>query len=197
MKFIVGLGNPGRGFSHSRHNVGYRCVDYMARRWGITLAERRAKVVLGQGHVGRFSVVLSKPRTFMNKSGEGVAYLLTRFASTPADLLIIYDDMDLPLGTVRIRPRGGAAGHNGIKSIVAALGTEEFPRLRVGIGKPPDGQEGMDYVLGSFSPHEEPVVRDAVMRVAEAVDHLLEEGIQAAMNSANRAPEPPAPGPAE
>ena len=185
MKLIVGLGNPGRIFSHSRHNVGFMCVDHMARKWGIKLADRRSRAVLGQGEVGGQRVVLAKPRTFMNHSGEGVVYLLTRFAGIPGDLVVIYDDMDLPLGTIRIRPGGSAAGHNGIKSIISRLATQEFPRVRVGIGGLPEGTQGMDYVLGSFSPAERPVATEAVAIVEQAVACLLLEGIQNAMNRFN------------
>ena len=191
MKIIIGLGNPGRKFNHSRHNVGFESIDHMARKWGIKLAERRRKAVLGQGQLLRspgaadLSVVLAKPRTFMNHSGEGVQYLLARFATTPDDLAVIYDDMDLPLGRIRIRPGGSAAGHNGIKSIIAALSTQEFPRLRVGIGTAPEGLDGMDYVLGHFSPQERLVVEKSVATVAEAMACLIEEGIQTAMNKFN------------
>ena len=143
MKLIVGLGNPGDRYKDSRHNVGFRCIDHMARTWSIKVGERRPKVVLGKGQVAhpdvqdRLSVVLAKPRTYMNNSGEGIAYLLTRFAATPQDLVIIYDEMDLPPGKIRVRPRGSAGGHNGVRSIISTLSTQDFPRVRVGIGKPP------------------------------------------------------------
>ena len=185
MKLIVGLGNPGRNFAHSRHNVGFTCVDHIARQWRIKLQERRKRAVLGQGLVEDLPVVLAKPRTFMNHSGQGVAYLLTRFAGTPQDLVVIYDDMDLPPGTIRIRPGGSAAGHNGIKSIIAELATQEFPRVRVGIGSPPEGTDGMDYVLEPFSQEERPVNERAVKTVCQAVVCLLQEGIQTAMNRFN------------
>ena len=185
MKLIVGLGNPGRKFSHSRHNVGFECVTYLAGKWGIKVAERRTKVVLGQGRVADRPVVLARPRTFMNRSGEGVEYLLSRFATTPQDLVIIYDDMDLPLGKIRIRPGGSAAGHKGIKSIIAQLSTQEFPRVRVGIGSPPADVDGMDYVLSPFTRQERPFIEKAVRDVGEAVSSLLQEGIEAAMNRFN------------
>ena len=185
MKLIVGLGNPGRTYARSRHNIGFMCVDHMARRWSINLAERRNKAVLGQGEVGGERVVLAKPRTFMNLSGDAAAYLLARFAATPRDLVVIYDEMDLSLGTIRIRSGGSAAGHNGIKSIISRLATQEFPRLRVGIGEPPEGVEGMDYVLGPFLPEERPVTMEAVSKVEHAVACLLQNGIDTAMNRFN------------
>lgn len=185
MKLIVGLGNPGRQFNRSRHNVGFKCVDFMARKWGIKLAERRRKAVLGWEEVASLGVVLAKPRTFMNHSGEAVAYLLARFQAVPADLVIIYDDMDLPVGKIRIRPGGSAAGHNGIKSIIDRLSDQEFPRVRVGIGRPCDGLDEIDHVLGQFSSQEPQVIEKAVETVEEAVKCILLEGIETAMNRFN------------
>jgi PTH1 family peptidyl-tRNA hydrolase len=183
VRLIVGLGNPGAKYSDSRHNVGFKCIDLLARKWGIRLDDRRAKAALGQGRVDGHPVALAKPRTYMNNSGEGVEYLLTRFAAKPEDLVIIYDEMDLPLGKVRIRPGGSPAGHNGIKSIIAALSTQDFPRIRVGIGKPNEGTIG--YVLGTFSPEEKPVIEEVYARVSDAVTCLIHENIQEAMNRFN------------
>ena len=188
MRLIVGLGNPGRRYADSRHNLGFKCVDHMARMWDIELRERRAKAVLGQGDLGDVPVVLAKPRTFMNLSGEGVSYLLTRFAAKPEDLLVVYDEMDLPTGAIRIRPSGSAAGHNGVQSIIDSISTQQFPRVRVGIGTPPEGVDGIKYVLEPFSAEETAVVREAVAITAEAVACIVQEGIDAAMNRFNRGP---------
>ena len=185
MKLIVGLGNPGRKFNHSRHNVGFECVEHIARKWGIRLSERRSKVVMGQGEVCGASVVLARPRTFMNNSGDGIKYLLTRFSSSPQQLVVVYDDMDLPLGGIRIRPEGSAAGHKGMGSIMTALSTQQFPRVRVGIGRAPEGLDGMDYVLGRFTREERKVIQIAVAQVTDAVACLLQDGIDAAMNRFN------------
>ena len=185
MKLIVGLGNPGSKFTNSRHNTGFKCVDYLARKWSITLAERRAKAMLGFGCHDETPVVLVKPRTFMNASGEGVKYLLSRFPATPGDLVVIYDDMDLPTGKIRLRPSGGAAGHNGIDSIIDALGTAEFPRVRVGIGRPSRYVGNIEYVLGPFLADEKLVIEEAVEGVADAVSCLLREGMEIAMNRFN------------
>lgn len=185
MKLIVGLGNPDGRFRYSRHNVGFACVDYIGRKWDVKLSERRSKAVMGEGEVAGTPVVLAKPRTYMNNSGEGVLYILARYSAVPEDLVIVYDDMDLPLGRIRIRPRGGAAGHNGIRSIISALSTQEFPRVRVGIGKPDVSLEGAEHVLGFFSPEERPVIRRTVERVGEAVVCILEGGVQQAMNRFN------------
>ena len=185
MRLIVGLGNPGDRYQHTRHNVGFRCIDLMAREWGISLSDRRAKAVLGRGnHLGQ-DVVLAKPRTFMNNSGEGVAYLLTRFGAKPDDLVVVYDDMDLPLGRMRLRPNGSPAGHNGIRSIISELGTPNFARIRVGIGHPDLRGAQVSHVLNRFSEEEAPEIARVVKQVAEAVDCLLEESITVAMNRFN------------
>lgn len=185
MKLVVGLGNPGRKFTNSRHNLGFKCVDHLARKWSIRLEERRPKAMLGLGCHAETPVVLVKPRTFMNASGEAVRYLLSRFPATPGDLVVIYDDMDLPTGKIRLRPSGSAAGHNGIESIIDALSTEEFPRVRVGIGRPAGYVGNIEYVLGQFLADEKPVIEEAVLGVTEAVSCLLREGIEVAMNRFN------------
>ena len=166
--------------------MGFRCVDLLAKRWDIPTKDRRAKAVLGQGYHSGREVVLAKPRTFMNNSGEGLTYLLTRFRARPQDLVVIYDEMELPLGRLRIRPEGSDGGHNGMKSIITALGTQDFPRIRVGIGPPAEGGASVPHVLGRFSVEEEVVVTETVRRVAAAVECILEEGIDAAMSQFNR-----------
>ena len=185
MLLIVGLGNPGTRYRCTRHNVGFRCVDLIARNWGIRQSERRAKAVLSRGNHAGVDIVLAKPRTFMNNSGEGVDYLLTRFAAKPADLVIIYDDMELPLGRLRIRASGSDGGHNGMRSIISALKTQDFPRIRVGIGPPLPEQSSIPHVLWHFSQEEAPQIADSVKRVAEAVETLLEQSIDVAMNRFN------------
>ena len=189
MWLIVGLGNPGERYRSTRHNVGFRCIDAIAARWGIAVNERRAKAVLGRGRRSGHEVVLAKPRTFMNNSGEGVSYLLTRFGARPNNLLIIYDEMELPLGMLRLRPSGSDGGHNGIRSIIAALHGQNFPRLRVGIGHPPPDSDPVAHVLGRFTTEESPLIDESVARAALAVDCLLEEDINAAMNRFNQRPQ--------
>ena len=190
MRLIVGLGNPGTRYRNSRHNVGFWCVDTIAQDWEIPSQkaawERRAKAVLRRGRHAGQDVVLAKPRTFMNNSGEGVEYLLTRFGARPEDLIVVYDEMALPLGTLRIRPSGSDAGHKGMRSIISTLRTQAVTRIRVGIGPPPPGHDPISSVLGQFSAEEYPVITEAVNRVAAAVDCLLEESIDAAMNLFNR-----------
>ena len=188
-RLIVGLGNPGARYRDTRHNVGFGCVDLLAERWGIAVNDRRRTTVLGQGYRDGMPVVLAKPRTFMNLSGESIAYLLARFGGRPADLIIVYDEMALPLGRIRLRARGSDAGHNGIKDIIRAVRTVDFPRLRIGIGGP--GVSGsVDHVLGRFSDDEKPAVNDAVSRAADAVECLLTDGIDIAMNRYNTDPRP-------
>ena len=185
MRIIVGLGNPGSRYRCTRHNAGFRCLDAMARKWDIRLSQRRAKAVLGVGqHLGQ-QIVLAKPRTFMNNSGEGVAYLLTRFGAQPSDLLVVYDELALPVGKIRLRASGSDAGHNGIRSIIVALQTQNFARLRVGIGRQQQMESQVSYVLDRFSEEEAPIIGDAVARVVEATDCLLEENIDLAMNRFN------------
>ena len=185
MRIIVGLGNPGDRHRCSRHNLGFRCADLMSRRWDIPFSERRPKAVLAIGRRHGQEVVLVKPRTFMNNSGEAMSYLIDRFGVRPSDLLIIYDDMELELGRIRIRIQGSGGTHNGMRSIVSALQTQEIPRLRIGIGHPALGQETIPYVLGRFSKDESETVSRSVGLTAEAVECLLEENIDAAMNRFN------------
>lgn len=184
MHIIVGLGNPGREYTRSRHNIGFRCIDAIGERYGIRLKERRRLAVIGHGWIEGEEVLLARPRTFVNRSGEAVRYLLSRFSTGPGSLVVIYDDMDLPPGRIRIRPKGSAGGHNGMKSIIETIGTQEFPRIRVGIGKPQEG-DPVAFVLGCFTPQEEGLMREAVQRVTEAVACLLKEGLEAAMNRFN------------
>jgi PTH1 family peptidyl-tRNA hydrolase len=158
----------------------------MAREWSIRLTERRAKAVLGRGHRAGQEVVLAKPRTFMNNSGEGVAYLLTRFAANPSELVVIYDDMELPLGRLRIRPNGSDGGHNGVRSIIDTLQTQAFPRIRVGIGPPAPQEDPVSHVLGLFDEDEAPAISEAIKTVLAAADCLLEQDIDSAMNRFNR-----------
>lgn len=190
---IVGLGNPGARYAHTRHNIGFDCIDTLAKRWNIPLSDRRQHASLGQGEVEGRPVVLAKPRTFMNNSGHAIRYLLARFRSRPSDLAIIYDEMDLPLGIIRIRSRGGTAGHQGMASIVELLSSNKFPRVRVGIGKPESPDDWVQYVLEPFPDEEAPLVGEVVERVADSLHSLLTEGIDRTMNRFNTPPPPPPP----
>ena len=188
---IVGLGNPGRDYSHNRHNVGYWCMNRLARLHGIKLKSSRL-AALGEGEIAKVPVLLVKPRTYVNKSGDAVASALSRFKGSPERLIVIYDDLDLPSGTFRMRQRGGHGGHNGLKSIIAAAGTNDFPRIRIGIGRPHvDGEPSWEpdtvgpWVLSDPTPEEVEVLRAAVAKVADAVELVLTDGVEAAMTDFN------------
>jgi peptidyl-tRNA hydrolase, PTH1 family len=181
---IVGLGNPGIKYAAHRHNVGFQCIDYIAEQWGATLCTRRFKAHLGEVEVDSHRVVLAKPQTFMNESGRAVGPISGWFKIPPRRILVIYDDLDLPLGRVRLRPGGSSGGHRGVQSIIDALGTPEFPRLRIGIGRPEFG-DPIDYVLNNFSREQEPLVHEIYPWAKEIVRCYLDVGIVEAMNRYN------------
>ena len=182
---VVGLGNPGDRYRDTRHNVGFRCVDRIAGDHAIELSRRQRRALIGEGVIDGHPVVVARPRTFVNRSGEAVAYLLTRYAATPDRLLVVYDDMDLPLGKLRLRPSGSAGGHNGIKSIIDAVGTREFPRLRIGIGRPAGGDDEVGHVLGTMPPGDRAQMDEAIERAACAVVSVISKGMTEAMNRFN------------
>jgi len=193
MKLIVGLGNSGKIYAHNRHNVGFHCLNYFAKRHSIRFERRQCRARIGIGEVAGAKLLVAKPHTFVNLSGKAVGCFVSKYHISPSDLLVIHDDLDLPLGKIRLRQSGGSGGHNGMKSIISALGSEDFPRIRVGIGRPvtPEGAPNIDeaiivnYVLGDFSPQEEEVIKSAIVTVAEAIDCFLAQGIEAAMSKFN------------
>ncbi len=193
MKLIVGLGNPGRAYRNNRHNVGFACIDHLAKRYSISVARRQARARVGIGEVAGIPVMLAKPQTYMNQSGESVSILMRRLALPTGDLIVIYDDFSLPLGKIRIRERGGSGGHNGMKSIIASLGRQDFPRIRVGIGQPAKGglpehedtSEAVAYVLSDFTPAEKEAIAEVLSRVGDAIECILTEGTLVAMNRFN------------
>ena len=184
MIVVMGLGNPGRPYARSRHNVGFQCVEQLSRHYGIPLEERKRHAVLGQGAIFGVDVVLVRPRTYVNRSGVAAGYLRDRYHITPESLLVVYDDMDLPVGKVRIRAQGSSAGHRGIESIIAEFGTQDFPRIRIGVGHPEDA-DTIPHVLGPFNAQESAAVEEAVDLVTEAVGYIAEHGLDAAMNRFN------------
>jgi len=191
MKLIVGLGNPGRIYAHNRHNVGFRCLNYFARLHSIRFDHRQCQARVGIGKVRREKLLLAKPGTFVNLSGESVAGLVRKHDIPLSDFLVIYDDLDLPLGKIRLRQSGRSAGHKGMNSIISALGSEDFPRIRVGIGRPQAEEQSIsedaivNYVLSDFSPQEEALIKPVIGKVAEAIDCFLTQGIDAAMSKFN------------
>ena len=192
---VVGLGNPGRNYARTRHNAGARVVEEVAARWGIPLQRRNPHALMGLGAVEGRQVALARPRTFMNESGPAVAYLAARFSVPPQRFLILYDEMDLPLGVIRLRARGSAGGHQGMTSVLRSTATHEVPRLRVGIGRPPLGVHEIPYVLGAFTRQEEQALQPVLERAADAVQCVLLEGVESAMNRFNAAAPEPEDGP--
>ena len=187
MKIIVGLGNPGREYEKTRHNAGFMVIDRLAAALQAPVDKRMLRALTGQGRIGDEKVLLVKPQTYMNLSGEAVGALLRWFKLAPADLLVICDDLDLPPGKMRIRARGGSGGQKGMQSIIETIGTDEFPRFRLGIGRPAGPLiETADYVLGRFGPEEAGNFAEAVELAAEAVVIAVGEGLERAMNQYNR-----------
>ena len=186
MKLIVGLGNPGRQYSLTRHNIGFIVIDYLAGKLGINVDKIKFKSLVGEGCLGMERVVLVKPQTYMNLSGEAVLDMVRWYKLEPSDMLVIYDDMDLPAGKLRLRIKGSAGGHNGMKSIIYLVGSDEIPRLRVGIGRPiNEHMESVDFVLGKFSEEEIKIMSTAVEKAVEAVIAVIEHGGERAMNTIN------------
>ena len=185
MKLLVGLGNPGPAYGGTRHNVGFQVVNTIAKNRGVKSERSLHRALVATVDLGGEQVLLAKPLTYMNRSGEAVAPLLAYYRLSLADLLVIYDDVALPLGKLRLRSRGSAGGHNGLRSIISSLGTTEFSRLRLGIDSPPSAVDLPTYVLDKFLPEEAGMVADMVERAAEAVELFVTSGLLAAMNQIN------------
>ncbi len=189
MKLIVGLGNPGRGYANNRHNIGFMCLNHFAKTQGIRFDKKQGQARTGSGEVAGSQMVLAKPQAYMNRSGNSVSELVNKFSINLGDLLIIHDDLDLPLGKIRIRQGGSSAGHKGVNSIITELGSQDFLRLRVGIGRPAifeiSEADIIAYVLSGFTPEEKQVVAQTLPRVSEAILCLFAEGLLAAMNKYN------------
>ncbi|MBR0515545.1 MAG: aminoacyl-tRNA hydrolase [Eubacterium sp.] len=185
MKIIAGLGNPTREYEGTRHNMGFSAIYQIADRYNIKMNIARHKALIGTGIIAGEKVMLVMPQTYMNLSGESIGEILRFYKLSPADLIILYDDIDLDVGKLRIRAKGSAGGHNGIKSIIAHIGTETFDRVRIGVGHKPEGWDLADHVLSRFSKEELPVVRDSVSRAADAIEVIISSGIEAAMNKFN------------
>ncbi len=191
MKILVGLGNPGADYEGTRHNIGFRVVDRLAEENQISLSQKRFRARFGRGSIRSIEVVLVKPLTFMNLSGQAVREVLAFYKGATGDLLVIHDDLDLPFGTLRIKRWGGDGGHQGIRSVIDALGGDNFLRLKVGIGRPPDKLDPADYVLSRFQEGEERSLAEIICQAAECVSVMISEGIEAAMNRYQRKITPP------
>jgi len=193
MKLIVGLGNPGRGYASNRHNIGFMCLNHFAGTQGIRFDKKQGKARIGSGEVAGNKVILAKPQTYMNLSGQSISLLVKKFDINLNDLIVIHDDLDLPLGKIRIRHGSSSGGHKGVDSIIFSLDSQDFSRLRVGIGRP-TATEGSNqtseadiiaYVLSNFTPAEKQAVAGVIPRVSEAILYLLTEGLSPAMNKYN------------
>jgi PTH1 family peptidyl-tRNA hydrolase len=187
VKLVVGLGNPGRKYERTRHNLGFFIVDQIARQNQVAIENHLCDALVGEWWCDAQKTLLVKPQVFMNRSGESVKGLLDHFRLIPDDLVAIHDDLDLEFGRIRIRPGGGAGGHRGVLSIMESLGDRQFYRVRVGIGRPPDGIDPTDFVLQPFTAEERGSLDHVVLRAAEAVVTLLRDGGKKAMEQFNRA----------
>ena len=185
MKIIVGLGNPGLKYAGTRHNTGFAALTQLADRYDIALNKKECKSITGHGVIEGEKVVLAMPQTYMNLSGEAVQPLLYFYKCTPADLIVMYDDVELDVGKIRIRGKGSAGGHNGMKSIISCLGSEDFARVRVGVGRKPEGWDLADHVLGRFSKEDLPIMREACEKAGDAARLIISEGVGAAQNKYN------------
>ncbi|MFC2035495.1 aminoacyl-tRNA hydrolase [Chloroflexota bacterium] len=196
MKLIVGLGNPGRGYANSPHNLGFMCINHFAWRHGIPFDKKQEKARTGLGELAGSKVVVARPDTYMNLSGQAVSRLVKKFNVDLDNLLVIHDDLDLPIGIIRIRQGGGSAGHKGVESIITELGSQDFPRLRVGIGRPTPIEGSTDiteddiiiYLLNDLSPENKRTITQVLPKVNEAILCLLTKGITIAMDTYNWRP---------
>jgi len=193
MKLIVGLGNPGGEYAGSLHNAGFMCVNYFARRHKIRFDSSKGKARIGTGKINGIEFVVARPQTYMNRSGESVIRLVEKYKIDLDDLLVIYDDMDLPFGKIRIRPHGSSGGHKGMKSIITEIGSQDFPRLRVGIGRPDSTKDHSEdrnadvitYLLSELPPGDKKIIDDTLPMVNEAIRCIITEGVTEAMNRFN------------
>lgn len=186
MYIIAGLGNPGKKYENTRHNIGYQVVDALAEKHGISILELKFKGIIGKGMIGGEKVILVKPLTYMNLSGECIREAVSYFKiDETAELIIIADDVSLDVGQIRIRKKGSAGGHNGLKNIIAQLGHEEFMRIKMGVGEKPSGYDLADYVLGHFTKEDEKILSESRKNAVSAIETILDAGIEKAMNLYN------------
>ena len=186
MYIIAGLGNPEAKYDHTRHNIGFHAIDVLCKKYNIKLNKLKFKAAFGDGIIGGQKVILSKPQTYMNLSGESIRDMASFYKVPPENIIVIFDDVSLEAGRMRIRPEGSAGGHNGIKSIIYQLSSDKFPRIKLGIGAPPhEDYDLADYVLGRFSADEIQILEPVLMDTADAVECIIRNGIDKAMNKFN------------
>lgn len=186
MYVVVGLGNPGDKYAQTKHNIGFITVDYLAEQHNIKITKLKHKALIGEGTIGGEKVILVKPQTFMNLSGQSVMDIMGFYKVPIEKLVVIYDDIDLPVGKVRIRPSGSSGTHNGMRNIIYLLSNQGFPRVRIGVGKQPDYMDLADYVMMRFNAEERPLMEEAVKTSALAVEEIIKSGINMAMNKYNK-----------
>ena len=186
MFLIAGLGNPGKEYENTRHNAGFMVLDALADKLGADISEKKHKALCGRAVIGGQKVILLKPQTYMNSSGESIRAAADYYKVDPEDILVVYDDISLAPGQIRIRKKGSAGGHNGIKNIIANLGTDHFMRVKVGVGEKPKNWDLADYVLSPFTKDERPLVNLAIEHAAKAIEQMLNGDVDAAMNEYNR-----------
>ncbi|NCU17744.1 aminoacyl-tRNA hydrolase [Pallidibacillus pasinlerensis] len=186
MKLIVGLGNPGKEYEETRHNIGFKVIDELSKNLQIPLNETKFKGLFGKGNINETQVILLKPMTYMNLSGEAVGALMNFYKIPTEELLVIYDELDLPVGKIRLRYKGSAGGHNGIKSIIQHIGTQEFNRIRIGIDRPERGMPVANYVLSKFKKEDLPVMQEMVEKSAKACEEWIEKPFLEVMNIYNQ-----------
>lgn len=187
MFLIAGLGNPDKKYEKTRHNIGFDTVDALAEKYNISITEKKHKALCGSGVIEGVKVILAKPQTYMNLSGESIAEIVNFYKLDPeSEMLVIFDDISLAPGNIRVRKKGSAGGHNGIKSIISSVGTSNFMRIKVGVGEKPQGWDLADHVLGRFSSGDRKLVDEAIEFAADAVEKIITDGPDAAMNEYNR-----------
>ena len=182
---IVGLGNPGKEYEETRHNTGFMVLDKIAEKYNIDVRKQKCKALLGQGEINGEKVILVKPQTYMNLSGEAVSEVMKFYKVEKKNIIIIFDDIDLPVGTLRVKERGSAGTHNGVKSVVYLLGTTEFKRVKVGVGKQRPGEDLVNHVLGKFSKEDRVLLEEALDKAVAATEMIMGQSVAAAMNSFN------------
>ncbi|UHA75334.1 aminoacyl-tRNA hydrolase [Paenibacillus sp. 481] len=185
MKWIVGLGNPGSKYTQTRHNIGFMAIDALADKYNIKVQDSKCKALIGEGRIGTEKVVLIKPMTFMNLSGESARAYMDYYKADISDFIVLYDDMDTALGKIRLRYQGSAGGHNGIKSLIQHFGTQSFNRIRMGINRPEPGRDIADYVLSTFAKSEQELLNQTVERTCDAVEHALTHTFEQTMAKHN------------
>jgi len=182
---VVGLGNPGPRYDNTRHNVGFDTIDMLSCKYGIKVSKLKHKALIGDGKIEGKKVILVKPQTFMNLSGESVRDILEWYKIPLKNLIVVYDDIDLEPGKIRVRPKGSSGTHNGMRSVIYQIQSEDFPRVRIGIGKAPEGWDLADYVLSKFNADDRKVISESISRAADAVVTIIKSGVETAMNKFN------------